>query len=289
MFTAFYIIIDFLSYLLPKKLAYFIDKLIVAAVYYSVYRKGRKNVAQNLACVFGNELEVWRKEKIIRETFINFGLQMYEFLIMRKMNRGDFKAYANPVGFEKVQNALKRGKGVIILTGHIGNYEWGAAMVAHLGYEPSVVVARFKNEYVTRYYYNRRVQQGLEVIYLEDAVRKTLRKMKKNGIVCIVGDRDYTNDGVEVEFFGKKTKFPAGAILMGLRTGAAVIPAFAVRVGICKYDVIFEDPLELKSKGYKQDEMKEDLMKWVKVMEKYVRTYPTQWYRFKPFWEPEME
>jgi KDO2-lipid IV(A) lauroyltransferase len=162
-------------------------------------------------------------------------------------------------------------------------------MVARLGYSPSVVATGFKNDYITNFYYTRRMQQGLEVIYLEDAVRKTLRKMKKNGIVCIVGDRDYTKDGVAVEFFGKITKFPAGAILMALRTGAALIPAFAIRAGICKYNVFFGDEIKLESKGYRVEEMKEDLMKWVRVMESYVRQYPAQWYRFEPFWEPEKE
>lgn len=226
---------------------------------------------------------------MVFETFQSFALFMYEFLIIRKLNRKTQPRLVKAVGFEKVEKALKDGKGAIMITGHLGNWEWGAALLTYLGYPPTVIATRFKNEFVTKFYYNRRVQQGMEVAYLDEAVRKTLRKVKHNGIVAILGDRDYTRQGIEVTFFGTRTKIPVGALLLGLRSGAAVFPAFAVRVGMCRYHVLFDDPIELTSKGYREDEMKEDLKKWVKVLERYVRKYPTQWYRFEPFWEPERE
>ena len=287
MFTAFYIIINFLSYLLPVWLAYFITKLVVGAVYFIFYRRGRRNVSRNLEYVFGNRLKIWQKEKIIFKTFQSFALFIYEFLIIRKINQRTFKNFVNPIGFENVERALKKGKGVICLTGHLGNWEYGAALLTYLGYPGMVIAKRFKNKFITKYFYNRRREQGMEVAYLEEAVRKTLRKLKSNGIVAILGDRDYTNQGIEVPFFGKKTKFPAGPFLFGLKTGAVIIPTFAARVGMCRYDVIFDTPIELESKGYKKEEIKKDLIKWIKVFEKFIRRYPSQWYRFEPFWEPE--
>lgn len=287
MLTASYIIINFLSYILPVRLAYFITKWIVVGAYFTIYRKARKNVEHNIEYVFSDKLKKWEKDRIVFETFLNFGLFIYEFLIIRKINQKTYKNFVNPVGFENVERALKKGKGVIIVTGHLGNYEWGAALVTYLGYPLMVIANKFKNRFITKYYYERRKNQGMEVVYLEEAVRKSLRKLKSNGGVAIVGDRDYTNQGLEVPFFGKLTKFPEGAFLLSLRTGAPVIPCFAIRRGMCRYDVIFSSPIIMESKGYKEEELKEDLMKWVKIVEKYVREYPTQWYRFEPFWEPE--
>lgn len=289
MFTAFYITINILSYLLPIRCAYFITKIVSAASYFLIYGRARENVRQNLLRVFGDSIEQWRLDRMVFETFQSFALFMYEFLIIRKLNRKTQPRLVKAVGFEKVEKALKDGKGAIMITGHLGNWEWGAALLTYLGYPPTVIATRFKNEFVTKFYYNRRVQQGMEVAYLDEAVRKTLRKVKHNGIVAILGDRDYTRQGIEVTFFGTRTKIPVGALLLGLRSGAAVFPAFAVRVGMCRYHVLFDDPIELTSKGYREDEMKEDLKKWVKVLERYVRKYPTQWYRFEPFWEPERE
>ena len=107
MFTAFYIIINFLSYLLPVWLAYFITKLVVAAVYFIFYRRGRRNVSRNLEYVFGNRLKMWQKEKIIFKTFQSFALFIYEFLIIRKINQRTFKDFVNPIGFENVEITKK--------------------------------------------------------------------------------------------------------------------------------------------------------------------------------------
>ncbi len=282
-----YIIIEVLSYLLPVRLAYFVTKLISAASYFVVYKKERMNVAKNLSYVFGDKLKKWRKEKLIFDTFQSFALFIYEVAIMRKINYKTYRKFVRPLGFENVENALKQGKGVVIVTGHLGNWEWGAALLTYLGYKAIVIATRFKNEFVTRYFYNKRTRQGLEVVYLEEAVRKSLRKLKNNGIVAIVGDRDYTNQGMEIAVFGKMMKFPTGALILALRAGAPVVPCFAIRRGMCKYDVIFSSPIEMESKGYKQEEFKDDLIKWVKFLEGYVRKYPSHWYRFEPFWEAE--
>lgn len=271
------------------KLAYFITKCVVAGVYWSFYRKGRINVEKNLTYVFGNRLKKREKERIIFETFLNFGLFLYEFLIIRKINQKTFRKFVNPVGFENIKKALKKGKGVIFLTGHLGNWEWGAALLTYLGHSPMVIAKRFKNRFITNYYFDRRQKQGMEVVYLDEAVRKSLRRLKNNGFVAIVGDRDYTNQGIEVPFFGKNTRFPTGAFLLAMRNGAAVIPTFAVRMGMCKYDVIFNSPLVIESSGYKAEDIKKNLMRWVKILESYIRRYPSQWYRFEPFWGLEKE
>jgi KDO2-lipid IV(A) lauroyltransferase len=287
MFTAFYITINILSYLLPVRCAHFITKGISAAACFLVYQRARENVRQNLLRVFGDNIEKWKLDRMVFKTFESFALFMYEFLIIRKLNKKTQPFLVTPVGFEKVEKALKAGKGAIMVTGHIGNWEWGAAMLTYLGHPATVIATRFKNKFVTKFYYDRRIQQGMEVAYLDEAVRKTLRKVKKNGCVAILSDRDYTGQGMEMEFFGTKTRIPAGGLLLGLRSGAAVIPAFAIRVGMCRYHVIFDDPIQLESKGYQEEDMRKDMEKWVKVLEKYVRKYPTQWYRFEPFWEPE--
>ena len=287
MITVIYSLMNFVSFLLPIRLAYFMTKVVSGILYFTLYKKSRQNVENNLSYVFADKTGRQEKERMIYETFQSFALFMYEFMIMRKINQKTYKRFVNPVGFENVERALKKGKGVIIITGHLGNWEWGAALLTYLNCKAMVIATKFKNEFVTKLYYNKRKHQGLEVIFLEEAVRKILKKLKSNGIVAIVGDRDYTNQGIEVPFFGKKTKFPTGALLLGLRTGAPVIPCFAIRRGMCRYDVIFKSPLVMKSKGYKENELKKDLMQWVRMLEKFVKEYPEQWYRFEPFWEPE--
>lgn len=289
MLTAFYITINMLSYLLPVRCAWFITKAISAGSYFLLYARARRNVRQNLLRVFGGKIEKWKLDRMVFKTFQNFALFMYEFLITRRLNKKTQPYMAKPVGFEKVEKALEQGKGAIMITGHMGNWEWGASMLTYLGHPATVIANRFKNEYITKFYYDRRVQQGMEVAYLDEAVRKTLRKVRSNGCVAILADRDYTGQGMEMELFDTRTKMPSGALLLALRSGAALIPAFAIRVAPCRYHVIFDDPIPLESKGYKEEEMKDDMKKWIAVLERYVRKYPTQWYRFEPFWEPERE
>ncbi|TES89874.1 MAG: hypothetical protein E3J87_11150 [Candidatus Cloacimonadota bacterium] len=285
--TAFYFIVNFLSYIIPVRLAHFLAKWIIVALYSTFYRKQRINVEKNLTYVFKSRLRGWEKKRLVLDTFLNFASFFYEFLIIKRINQKNFRNFLNPIGFEKVGKALKKEKGVIFITGHLGNWEWGASTLTYLGYPPIVIANRFRNRFITKYFFDRRQQQGMEVVYLEDAVRKSLRKLRRNGLVAIVGDRNFTNQGVEVPFFGKETKFPTGAFLLGIRCGAPVIPTFAVRVGMCKYDVIFENPIYFEGKSYKEEEVKKYLMKWVKTLEGYIRRYPNQWYRFEPFWVTE--
>ncbi|OQX53490.1 MAG: hypothetical protein B5M53_06845 [Candidatus Cloacimonas sp. 4484_209] len=275
-----YVIINFLSYILPIRLAYFITKWIVVVAYFTVYGKAKKNVEKNIEFVFGDKLKEWEKKKILRETFLNFGLFIYEFLIIRKINKRSFRKFLNPVGFEKVEKALRKGRGVLIVTAHVGNWEWGAVMLTYLGYPPTVIAKRFKNEFLTRFYFKKRSMHSLEVVYLDDAVKKSLRKLRTNGLVAILGDRDYTSQGIEVPFLGKPVRLPTGAVLLSKRSGAVVIPAFAIRVGTCKYNVFFEDPIEYSKEGYKEEDIKKDIMRLSKVIEKYIKKYPSQWYNF---------
>ena len=273
----FYLVTAFFSHILPYRIALFISERIADGAYFTTYRKVRQVVMTNLSCVFPGKPE---KElaSITLKTFRNFARFMYEFLLLPKVDEENMSRWLTPVGVERVEEALKMGKGAIILTGHLGNWELGAAFLALRGYPLTVVALDHPSEAVANFFTKRRLTHQMKVVPLKDAVKESLGTLKNNGLVAILGDRDYTGTGESTGFFGRETRMPTGPMSLASRTGSPVVPAFAVRKGD-RYRIYFEPCLEVDRKN-----LRGNLSKWLRVLESYIREYPEQWFVFEPIW-----
>jgi lauroyl/myristoyl acyltransferase len=112
-----------------------------------------------------------------------------------------------------------------------------------------------------------------------------LRALERNAIVAMQGDRDFNNTGVAVPFFGRDAFFPRGPLRVAMATEAAVLPAFIVRVREGRYRAVVEKPLSIERGGDREAALRENLRRYVEILERYVRAFPEQWYCFYPFWD----
>jgi KDO2-lipid IV(A) lauroyltransferase len=198
------------------------------------------------------------------------------------------KLIESVIGFSHLVEARMRGKGVVLLTGHLGNWEIGGFMLAQIRQPIHVVLVPDRFPGVERVRHRLHSRAGVTEIPVDRTIAPTLsvlRALEGNAVVAMQGDRDFDNTGVAAPFFGRDAYFPRGPLRVAMATGAVVLPSFIVRVPDGRYRAIIEEPLEIETSGSRDDALRVNLSRYLAVLERYVREYPDQWYCFYPFWD----
>ncbi len=281
----FYKVTAFLSHILPHRIAIFITERLADGAYFISHRRARQIVIRNLSQAFPERGER-ELATIALRVFRNFARFIYEFLLLPRIDSRNMHTWLTPIHAERVDYGLKKNRGVIVLTGHLGNWELGAAFLALRGHPLTVIALDHPSRAVTDFFNTRRLVHNMKVASLRVAVRESLKALKGNGVVAILGDRDYTGKGELISFFGKETRVPSGILSIAANTGSLVVPAFAVREGD-KYAIHFSPPLDLQRTRERQKDLRVNLKRWMNVLESYVRRYPEQWFVFAPVWRTD--
>jgi lauroyl/myristoyl acyltransferase len=191
-------------------------------------------------------------------------------------------------GFERILEGRAKGKGVLLLTAHLGNWEVGGLMLAAIRQPIHVVLVPDIYPAVEKARRRLHERSGVTEIPIDGSLGSTLavlRALAANSIVAMQGDRDFDNTGIEVPFFGRGAYFPRGPLRVAMATEATVLPAFIVRVPDGRYRAILEEPLPIEKGGDRDAALRRNLERFVAILERYVRQYPEQWYCFYPFWD----
>jgi len=192
------------------------------------------------------------------------------------------------VGFGRLVEGRERGKGVLLLTAHLGNWEVGGLMLAEVKQPIHVVLVPDIYPAVEKARRRLHQRRGVTEIPVDRSFVPTLsilRALRANGVVAMQGDRDFDNTGMPVRFFGREAYFPRGPLRVAMATEATVLPAFIVRVPDGRYRAIIEEPLAIDRVGNREANLKTNLERYVAILERYVACYPEQWYCFYPFWD----
>jgi KDO2-lipid IV(A) lauroyltransferase len=266
---------------LPLKAAYAFG-VFVADINYIFARRDRKAVKENFKAIFpeksANEIKA-----LSRRMSRNFAKYLVDFFRFPTMDPDYIKKNVKIESFQYLDDALAKGKGVIALSAHIGNWELGGAAIAQMGYPLWVVALPHKNKKVNDFFVSQRKDKSVKVIHLGMAVRKCFEVFKKNEIVGLVGDRDFTDDGIILDFFGKPAIFPEGPAAFALKTGACIVPVFMFRNQDDTFTLRAEKPIEF-SPSDKGTDIKNLILRYKPVIEDYIRRYPDQWFMFRKFW-----
>jgi len=277
-----------LANILPLKLAYSLAKRISEAQYIFA-KKDREAVVQNLRLITGKDSK--ECQELARKVFKNFGLYLVDFFRMPNLTKKDIRKRVKVEGIENIDTVLKQNKGGIILTCHIGNWEMGGVVMAMLGYDISAVALNHKHKNINDFFIRQREEKGLKVIPISHIMKRCVSALRRKGLLALVGDRDFTNNGTVMDFFGIPTSIPKGPAMLALKTDSPIIPGVFVRRDSFNYSLIFDRPIDLKEiSGMDKDEiMKKANEKFVASMEKYIRAYPDQWLIFRRFWETPVD
>jgi KDO2-lipid IV(A) lauroyltransferase len=189
-------------------------------------------------------------------------------------------------GRQNIDNALKRGKGVIILTAHFGNWEFLAAALILSGYDLSYITRPIRSRQLDVLLNQIRESVGGKPIPRE-ALKGTLKCLRRNGLLGILSDIDTKVEGVFVDFFGRLAFTPRGPVSLALRTGAALVPTFIIRQKDDRHRVVAEEMLGLEITGDQEEDIRINTARFTKVIESYIRRYPEQWIWFHQRWKTQ--
>lgn len=181
-------------------------------------------------------------------------------------------------GWHHVEAALADGRGFIIVTGHIGNWEYGGAYFAARGVPIAAVVRGMANPIFEDYVTRTRTEAGVEVVHDRDAVRRTPRALRENMAVGFLADHDALGlASTFVPFFGRPAKTPRGPAVFALRFDVPVLFVAVVRQPSGKYAVLIE-PVPVMATGDREHDVDAIVARFTTMLEARVREYPAQYF-----------
>lgn len=259
---------------------------------YSFAGKYKRIAISNLAFAFGKEKSPSEIREIAKKVFINFGGVAAEFASFPKINKSNIGDIVVSENIDRIDDALKGGKGAIILGSHFGNWELMACYGAVArGYSLTVIGRRIYYEKYNELIVKLREDKGVKVLYRDDKAifKKIVRLLNNNEVLGIVPDQDVDSvDGVFVDFFGRPAYTPTGPVVMAMFTGAPILPSFLIR-GKRKHHLVIEKPIALEITGNKERDILVNTQAWSRVVESYIRRYPEQWAWIHRRWKTKPE
>ena len=279
---------------LPRPLAHAAGILIGKLVYY-LHPRLRRVGLRNLQLAFPQMSPVERR-KILRGVYVSLGRLLGEACLFPRYTRGNASKIAVYQGYENFAEAEKRGKGVLLLTGHFGGWEIGSFFHSLQGHPMQIVVRPLDNPYVDALVTRYRGLHGNTMIGKQEFARGLIAAMRQNQTVGILMDTNMTPpQGVFVDFFGTAACTASGVARVALHTGAAVVPAFTIWDPVLrKYRVEFDRPVSLLRTGDYEADAIANTAAFTKIIESYVRRYPDQWlwvhrrWKTRPAGEPPL-
>jgi KDO2-lipid IV(A) lauroyltransferase len=270
--------------LIPRKTAFKLGNLI-GQILFLADRKHRKIAIENLTRSFGHEKSSYEIKTLARSVFKNLGQIVFEIAWSLRLERKDFQKHFNIQGLSNYSNAYKKGKGVLLLTAHMGNWELLSIIMAMAGYPVSVLYRPLDFFLLDRLFAMIRGRFGAELIPSAQSMRKILRSLKYSKVVGILIDQNVDwPEGVFVDFFGHRACTNKGMALLARRTVSPVIPVFLVREKSgFRAEFGSEIPL-IKTEDIRKD-IEENTQQYNRIVEDFVRQYPDQWFWVHQRWK----
>lgn len=266
--------------LLPRGLATALGRA-AARLFLTVAGSRRRILLENLAHAFP-EKTPQELAAIARASVESFGAAMMEFIESPRFSREEILERVTLSGEEHLAAARARGKGVILLTAHFGNWEMGAFATC-LAFGPVALVVRpLDNPYLEEELRLRRTRFGNWLIPKREAVREVMKAMRRNEMVALLVDQNVlANEAVFVPFFGRDAATTPSVALIQQRTGAAVVPLFAWPLGNGRYRLTFEPPILPEEFAHEEipraERARRATARYTEVVEEAIRKDPAAW------------
>jgi KDO2-lipid IV(A) lauroyltransferase len=279
---------------LPRVVSRFFVNGLVYLIYLAFGRLRRVGL-RNLELAFP-ESSLEQRKIILRGLYRSLGRQLVEFSRMKRYTPENTKNFIRTEGLENYLEANARGKGVFIVTGHLGAWELSSFYHSMMGYPMGMVIRRLDNKPLDSFVNNIRCLHGNKVLHKDDFARGLLKAMGAGETVGILMDTNMTPpQGVFVDYFGVQACTGSGLARVALKTGAAVLPGFMVWSDAeKKYILQFGKEIELKRSGDNEADIVAATQACTRAIESWVRKYPDQWlwihrrWKTRPAGEPSL-
>jgi KDO2-lipid IV(A) lauroyltransferase len=259
---------------------------ILGLAFYALDGAHRRIAHRNLATAFPARAASERRA-IARAAFVHFGRLLFELLKFAALTPDQMLARVDVEGDERSRFAYAQGKGVLFITGHFGFWEL-QAMVHAVQADPVTIVARaLDNPYLHQLLEAIRQRTGNTVVYRRGTIRRLLRTLHAGrGVAVLIDQHIMSRDAIYVDFFERPAATTSAVAALALRTGAPVVPVFALPQAGGRYRMIYEHPIEPPAAD-SSDAIREFTQRCTDVLEMYVRRHPELWLWMHRRWRDE--
>lgn len=251
----------------------------IARIGYLIARKQRKIALESLEIAFGKEKTKEEIDQIARACFTFMAKAGLELMFL--MDRPELlKRRVEIVNRENLQAALAKGRGVILISAHFGNFALMLARLSLEGYKVGGIMRHMRDKRVEKIFMAKRTKLGIKTIYSQPrkvCVEETIRSLRNNEIIFIPIDQNFGSGGIFVDFFGKKAATAKGPVVLAKRTKAVILPVFILRQKDDTHKIIFEPPFNLEEKETPEDTVLVNIQRLTNIIESYIRRYPAEW------------
>jgi KDO2-lipid IV(A) lauroyltransferase len=276
-----YSIAIFISLRLPLSVNYRLARWLAHLVYL-FNPKLRRTLQQHLRYQLQATNRNDKVNTLAKNTVVNFFKYLVDFFQVPKLTKEYISSHIPIYGKEHLDTAIADRKRIIILSGHIGNWELGAIAVAKLGYRMTVIALDHPDRKVNKLFLYRRKSAGIKVFPPSiPGIRECYKALETRRIVGLVGDLEFGTGGVELDWFGEKVRVPKGPAMISRRTGAVVLPAVMVRQPNNKLAIYIDRPIESQKTDNPEADILANVKTYCAALGKFVEQYPDQWYRFR--------
>lgn len=249
----------------------------LAFLWFDLFRIRRNVVMQNLEIAYPG-MDPAEKARIGRASVRTLGVNLVEYAFMPFLNRKNYERFFEFHGTELLEQAYLKGKGVLLLTAHLGHGDLGCAALSLRGYKLVMVSKFFKWKWLNDVWFGMREKLGTRFVAPRDSSYALLRALKNNAAVVIPLDQ-FTGPpiGVKTKFFGHETGTGAGLAVMAQRSGAPVIAVYTYRKPDGKHSIHFTREIPVDYERDDQAGLTRVTQEFNDELEKFVRLHPDQW------------
>jgi KDO2-lipid IV(A) lauroyltransferase len=262
---------------LPRALARLLASLIAIAVYWALGRLRRVGV-RNLKLALP-ELSTAERNRILRGVYVHLAWQLVEFCRMTRYTPQNTSAWLRTEGLDRYLAAQARGKGVLVVTGHLGAWELSSFYHSLMGHPMGMVIRRLDNRRLDDFVNGIRCLHGNKVIHKDDFGRGLLLAMRSGQTVGILMDTNMTPpQGSFVKFFGLEACTATGLAHVARKTGAAVLPGFMLWEPSERcYVLHFGPEIQIPHTANPAEDILAATQLCTQAIESWIRRYPDQW------------
>jgi KDO2-lipid IV(A) lauroyltransferase len=246
-------------------------------------------VLGNLSRAFGTEKTLIERKRIARSVFTNIARIPFDIGWSMKLSVNDFMQHCSLIGIDHVRKAHAKGKGVLILTLHMGNWEFLPTTFISKGLNVSLVYRPLDFKPADEFFYHYRRRFGGNPIPKKKSMRKILAALKRQECVGILLDQDSgLNAGVFADFFGHPACTNKGLALVAQKTGAPVIPVYIISRGE-RFEVVVGPEIVPITSDRKENDVASNTQTYNHVLESIIRQHPEQWLWLHKRWKTQQK
>jgi KDO2-lipid IV(A) lauroyltransferase len=273
-YLGFYGLVSLLSWL-PARMAIAAGRA-AGRLAYGVDRRDRRVTLDNLQLALG--LSGREARTLARRVYSHLGETLAESLhLWTHLNRANLGQYVEIEGIERVKEALAAGRGVVFVTGHIGNWELGGLVTSYLCGGIVSIAQPARNPWVDAFMMRFRTRAGQRIVPRKGGIREMVRALREGKSVAILMDQDARRHGIIVPFFGLPASTIPTAARLALSSGAPIVAAYVRRIGPLRYRARYLPPIYVRQEGDRQAAVRACTENLNGILEEAVRQDPVQW------------